>query len=134
MKNTDAPPDNTLLERKQAATKFLRLVVQGDIEEAYRRYVDPAGKHHNPFFPAGFPALKQAMIEDHARVPNKQIIFKNVLGDEDLVAVHSHLVPARGDPGMVVVHVFRFHAGRIVEMWDCGQKMQADSPNADGAF
>src|SRR5512147_938822 len=112
MISAGAPPENPLLERKQAATNFLQLVVEGNIEEAYRRYVDPKGKHHNPFFPAGFPALKQAMIEDHARSPNKQIRIKNVLGDGDLVAVHSHLAQEPGDRGMTVVHLFRFRSGR----------------------
>ena len=62
---------NNIQARKQAAVQFLQLVVAGQIDEAYRRYVDLSGKHHNPFFPAGFPALKKAMIENHVQFPNK---------------------------------------------------------------
>lgn len=43
---------------KQTATDFLKLVVAGQIGEAYRKYVDMQRKHHNPFFPAGSPALQ----------------------------------------------------------------------------
>ena len=120
--------------QKHAAVQFMELVVAGLIDEAYQRYVDMGGIHHNPYFPAGFPALKKAMIEDQVQNPNKQLAIQNVLGDDDLVAVHSHLVPSPGQTGMLVVHLFRFQGGKIVELWDVGQLLPADSPNKDGAF
>ena len=58
-------------DRKQAAVRFLELVVAGQIETAYQKYVDSGGRHHNPFFPAGFPALQKAMIENHVQFPSK---------------------------------------------------------------
>jgi predicted SnoaL-like aldol condensation-catalyzing enzyme len=119
---------------KKAAVQFLQLVVAGRIDEAYQKYVDLLGKHHNPFFLAGFPALKKAMIENHVQFPGKQLIIKNVIGDADLVAVHSHIVLRPGETGMAAVHVFRFQGDMIVEMWDCVQPLPADSPNTDGAF
>jgi predicted SnoaL-like aldol condensation-catalyzing enzyme len=119
---------------KQAAVEFLQLVMKGKIEEAYQKYVDFGGKHHNPFFPAGFPALQKAMTENHIQFPNKQLIVKHVLGDDDLIAVHSHLILLPGETEMSVVHLFRFHGDKIVEMWDIGQLVPADSPNKDGAF
>jgi predicted SnoaL-like aldol condensation-catalyzing enzyme len=120
--------------RKQAAVEFLQLVVAGRIDEAYRKHVDLEGKHHNFFFPAGFLALKKAMIENHVQFPNKQFIVKSVLEDGDLVAVHSNVVLRPGEPGMAVLHLFRFHEDKIMEMWDIGQPVPADSPNKDGAF
>jgi predicted SnoaL-like aldol condensation-catalyzing enzyme len=125
---------NNIQTRKQAAVQFLQLVVAGQIDEAYRRYVDLHGKHHNPFFPAGFPALKKGMIENHIQFPNKQLTVKNVLGDGDLVAVHSHIVLRPGETGIAAVHLFRFQSDKIVEMWECSQPVPADSPNKDGAF
>lgn len=120
--------------RKQAAVQFLQLVEKGEIERAYQQYVDMRGKHHNPYFPAGFPALKQAMIENQVQFPNKQITVKNVIGDGDLAMVHSHIVPALGAKGVAAVHIFRFEGDRIVELWDCGQPVPDDSPNQDGMF
>jgi predicted SnoaL-like aldol condensation-catalyzing enzyme len=125
---------NNIQARKQAAVQFLQLVVAGQIDEAYRRYVDFSGRHHNPFFLAGFPALKKAMSENQIQFPNKQLTVKNVLGDGDLVAVHSHIVLRPVETGIVAVHLFRFEGNKIVEMWDCGQPIPADSPNNDGAF
>jgi len=128
------PDADDVQARKQIAVEFLRLVVRGRIEEAYQKHVDLQGKHHNPFFPAGFPALCKAMAENHAQFPAKQITVKHVLGDGDLVAVHSHIVPRAGEKGLSVVHLFRFQGNRIVELWDCGQPVPADSPNQDSAF
>ncbi len=119
---------------KHAAVQFLKLVVAGHIDEAYQKYVDMKGKHHNPFFPAGFPALQKAMKENHSQFPNKEINVKHVLADGDLVAVHSELVLTPGGDRMSVVHVHRFQGNRIVELWDCGQQVPANSPNKDGAF
>ena len=126
--------DSNTQTRKRIAVQFLQLVVAGSIDEAYEKHVDLGGKHHNPSSPAGFPSLKKAMIENHGRFPNKQIIVKNVLGDGDRVAVHSQIVLRVGEPGLAAVHLFRFHGDRIVEMWDCVQPVPADSPNDDGVF
>lgn len=124
----------TTTTNKRAATDFLELVVARRIDEAYAQYIDMKGKHHNTYFSAGFPTLKEAMIENHAKFPNTQIKIKHVLGDGDLVAVHSHVIMGLGEPGVAVVHLFRFENNKIVEMWDCGQELQKDSPNKDGAF
>jgi predicted SnoaL-like aldol condensation-catalyzing enzyme len=120
--------------RKDAAVQFLELVVAGRIDEAYEKHVDMHGRHHNPFYPAGFPALKKAMTENRVQFPNKQYSVKNVLGDGDLVAVHGHIVLRPGEAGIAVVHVFRFHGEKITEMWDVGQLVPTNSPNKDGAF
>ncbi|HUJ17715.1 MAG TPA: nuclear transport factor 2 family protein [Nitrospirota bacterium] len=126
--------DNNTRARKQAAVEFLQLVVAGRIDDAYQKHVDLGGKHHNPFFAAGFPALKKAMIKNHVQFPGKQLTVKNMLGDGDLVAVHSHIVLHPGETGISTVHLFRFHSDRIVELWDIGQSVPLDSPNEDGAF
>jgi predicted SnoaL-like aldol condensation-catalyzing enzyme len=57
-----------------------------------------------------------------------------VLADGDLVAIHSSIVMKPVEMGISVVHIFRFNQGRIVEMWDIGQAIPADSLNLAGAF
>jgi predicted SnoaL-like aldol condensation-catalyzing enzyme len=125
---------NDMRSRKAAAVDFLQLVVSGAIDEAYRRHVDMQGRHHNVFFLAGFAELKEAMSENHDQFPNKQLVVKNTIGDGDLVATHSHLIFEKGGDEMSVVHIFRFKENKIVEMWDVGQAVPADSLNVDGAF
>ncbi len=120
--------------REEIAVAFLQLVVSGQIIEAYEKYVHMAGKHHNPYSPAGFPELEKAMIENHLQFPVKQYEVKNVLSEGNLVAVHGRIILRPGDAGIAVVHLFRFQDGKIIELWDIGQPVPADSPNRDGMF
>ena len=125
---------NTTQARKRAAVEFLTLATSGKIDQAYEKYVDMQGKHHNPYFAAGFAALKKGMIENHAQFPNKRLTVHHVLGDGDLVAVHFDVVLSPGGKPIAGMHVFRFEGDKIVEMWDVGQPVPADSPNTDGVF
>jgi predicted SnoaL-like aldol condensation-catalyzing enzyme len=119
---------------KDIALAFLKTVTDGSIDEAYEKYVEMSGKHHNVYTPAGFTALKDGMQENETQMPNKKFTPKTVIADGELVAVHSHLVLKADMPDMSVVHMFRIRNGKIAEMWDCGQQIPKDSPNTDGAF
>ncbi len=119
---------------KNTARQFLELIIAGQIDEAYDTYVNMNGKHHNPYFPAGFAALREAMKENHDKFPDKIFSIKHLVGDGNMVAAHSHLKFNEDDKGMAVVHIFRFGGEKIEEMWDCGMALPADLPNADGAF
>ena len=118
---------------KENATTFLKLVIAGKIDEAYEKYVDMKGTHHNVYFPPGFGNLRDAMKDNEAKFPKKKLQVKNTIQEGNLVAVHSHL--QMGEIEMTVVHMFRFNPkGKICEMWDVGQQILKDSPNTKGAF
>jgi predicted SnoaL-like aldol condensation-catalyzing enzyme len=123
-----------MADHKQAAVDFLQMVVAGDIEKAYEKYVDMKGKHHNSFTPAGFPALQKGMLENHAQFPDKKITIQHVVGEGDWVSVHSHVVLKAGELELGTMHLIHFRDGKMVEMWDLGQQMPKDSPNKDGMF
>ncbi len=106
---------------KNSAVEFLQMVIAGDIDAAYEKYVDMQGTHHNVHTPAGFEALRTGMKEAHLQFPQKQFTIEQVLGDENLVAVHSHLLLTKDGPDLAVVHLFRFDEGKIVELWDVAQ-------------
>ncbi len=124
----------SMAAQKESALDFLQLVIAGEIEEAYNNYVNMNGKHHNVYYASDFTSLKQGMIENHNQFPSKRIMVKNVLGDGQLVAIHSNIILIPGEPGIAVVHIFRFEQGKIVEMWDVGQTIPLESPNRIGAF
>ncbi len=124
----------SLQTQKEQAMDFLHMVVSGEIDQAYDTYINMHGVHHNMYYSSEFASLKSGMKENHQQFPNKRLMVKNVLADGDLVAVHSHIVMKEGEPGVSVVHIFRFADGRIVEMWDVGQSIPLDSPNRRGAF
>jgi predicted SnoaL-like aldol condensation-catalyzing enzyme len=119
---------------RDRAIHFLELASSGKVDEAYERFASPTGKHHNPYFAAGFDALRTGMKENYRQFPDKLITIKHAMGEGDMVAVHSHVVLKTGDLGVATLHLFRFEDGKIVELWDFGQPIQADSPNSDGPF
>lgn len=120
--------------RKKAAVEFLRAAAAGDVRRAAERYLAPGGVHHNMYFPAGWEPLLSAMEAAAKEAPRTALTVKHVLGDGDLVAVHSHVVHRPGERGIAVVHLFRFEGERVAELWDIGVEIPADSPNQDGAF
>jgi predicted SnoaL-like aldol condensation-catalyzing enzyme len=117
-----------------AAVQFLKLVTDGNVEEAFSLYVASTGKHHNLYIAAGFDALKEGMQASESETPNEQFTIKYVITENDMVAVYSRLVMNPGETGMIVVHMFRFADDKIVEIWDCAQKIPNDSLNNDGSF
>lgn len=119
---------------KEAAIEFLRLVASGKVREAYRKHVGPDFRHHNPFFPGDAESLMAAMEENAAKNPNKVLEVQRALQDGDLVAVHSRVRQEPGDLGAAVVHIFRFRGDLVAELWDIGQAVPENSPNAHGMF
>ena len=116
------------------ATEFLRMCACGDVRAAYDLHVSPDFVHHNAWFPADCESLLRAMEESAEAEPNKSFEVKQVIDGGDRVAVLSHLQRAGADMEYAVVHIVRFAEGKIVELWDLGQEIPKDSPNALGMF
>ncbi|HEV8354404.1 MAG TPA: nuclear transport factor 2 family protein [bacterium] len=119
---------------KEAALDFLRLASSGSVREAYRKYVGPEFRHHNPFFPGDAESLMRGMEENAAQRPDTILDIQHVLQDGALVAVHSRIRQSPDDRGAAVVHIFRFQKNLIVELWDIGQPVPEESPNEFGMF
>jgi len=119
---------------KEAAMEFLRLVASGNVREAFRRHAGPDFRHHNPFFAGDADSLMVAMEENAATNPDKVLEIQRALQDGELVAVHSRVRQKPGDPGVAVVHIFRFQGNLIAELWDIGQAAPEYSPNEYGMF
>lgn len=119
---------------KAQAGNFLQLIVEGKIDEAYERYVSADLQHHNPYFPGDAESLKNAMKENDGMSPNKTLEVKQTIEEGERVMVYSHIKQNPEDLGAAVVHIFRFHEGEIVEMWDVGQPVPEESPNKNGMF
>lgn len=119
---------------KEAAVEFLKMVIAGDIDQAFAKHVDMKGKHHNIFTPAGFAALKKGMMDNETQFPHKKFDIKHVVEESDMVAVHSHLALKTGELELGVVHWFRFEGNKIVEFWDLAQQAPKEVVNKDGMF
>ena len=119
---------------KDKAVDYLKMIVAGEIDEAYEKYTSPELRHHNPYFPGDVEALKQAMKENDDMSPNKTLEVKQTIEEGEMVLVFSHIKQNPDDLGAAAVHIFRFSDGLIVEMWDVGQLVPEDSPNENGMF
>ena len=121
------------MTNKEKAISFLTFAGTGMVQEAYDAYVSPDFIHHNQYFAGDRESLKVAMEEAHQNSPNTGIEVKKVYEEGLTVITHSHVV--KTDMEIAVVHIFRFEEeGKIVELWDLGQVMDANSPNENGAF
>jgi predicted SnoaL-like aldol condensation-catalyzing enzyme len=120
--------------RKDIAVAFLQCIASGAVQTAFSEYVAPGFRHHNPLFAGDAQSLMVAMEENAANNPDRIFQVKRALEDHELVAVHSHMQQNPDESGMSVVHIFRFQAGRIVEMWDVCQSIPDSSPNTNGMY
>jgi predicted SnoaL-like aldol condensation-catalyzing enzyme len=119
---------------RDRAVDFLRLAAAGQVAEAYDKYVAPEFVHHNPWFAADRATLAAGMAASARAEPNKSFQVQRVIGDGELLAVHSRLERADAGKTYAVVHILRFAGNMIVEMWDIAQEAPAESPNALGMF
>lgn len=119
--------------KRAIATEFLQMCARGDVRAAFERHVAPDFTHHNAYFAGDRESLLLAMEQSAQMEPNKAFDIKQVIEGEDRVAVLSHLRRAEGQD-YAVLHIARFAGDRIVELWDLGQEVPEDSPNALGMF
>jgi predicted SnoaL-like aldol condensation-catalyzing enzyme len=121
-------------ENKNAAISVLKLASSGNVDEAYAKYVGDDFQHHNPFFEGSVESLKAGMKANAQQNPHKVLEVKRTIAEGDMVVTHSHIRQNPESLGAAVVHIFRFEVGKIVELWDLGQPMLAESVNENGMF
>src|SRR5215469_12919787 len=96
------------MTNKQLAIDFLTDLGEGRITEAFDKYVDMSGRHHNIYTPAGFAALRQGMIEGEKQFPGKKFEIQHVVADGDIVMVHSKIKLSAEMPIMATLHLLKF--------------------------
>ncbi|MHA2423761.1 MAG: nuclear transport factor 2 family protein [Candidatus Thorarchaeota archaeon] len=119
---------------REIAISFLELVVAGQVEEAYDKYVSQDLIHHNPYFEGTREALLKAMYADSKEHPDKSMEIKMSFQEVDLVTTFSHIKHTPESLGFAAVHIFRIENGKIIEMWDVVHVITDNSPNEHGVF
>lgn len=117
----------------ERAKQFLTAARAGDVVTA-RALCTADAKHHNQYFAAGMNVLIDAIAAASVEKPDSTFTIKRIVANDNMVVLHSHVVHSPGEAGYTVFHMFRFEGQLIDELWDVGQMIGADSPNADGAF
>jgi predicted SnoaL-like aldol condensation-catalyzing enzyme len=103
-------------------------------EEAVKRYVGSSYRQHNPMAgdgPEPFIGFVKWITGEN---PDLRFEFKRFIAESDLVAVHSHLIPAKGARGTAVIDIFRLENGKIVEHWDVLQEVPEQAANQNTMF
>jgi predicted SnoaL-like aldol condensation-catalyzing enzyme len=137
-------PDNDANKtHKKIAVEFLSLISAKKAEEGLRFFA-PDCKTHNPYIVGGMNELINAMITVQKQgsegiIKGSKVDFKlaikQVLADDNLVAVHTTLASSKlSEGGLRQVHLFRFKGDKIVEYWDITQDIHENMPNAVEAF
>lgn len=122
------------MSHKEAALDFLTLITTGKTRDAYDRYIHPDFRHHNQYHKGDAASLLAGMLENDENFPEKEFVVKKVLEEGDTVMAYSSLKFGKGLPDMSVMHLLRFQDNKVIEMWDCGMQLPADSPNENGVF
>ena len=105
-----------------------------EVEQAFRLYVAPQYRQHNPMVADSSEAAMQALTRyTHELYPELRQEVRRTVAQGDLVAVHSrffkHAADRDSGQGQVVVDIFRLEHGKIVEQWDVVQDIPAKSAN-----
>ena len=101
---------------------------------ASERYIGPVYIQHNPLVPNGAPAFYnyfEAFFKDH---PQASHDIKHLVGEGDLVVVHSLSRSEPQDRGTAIMGLFRVEHGKIVEHWDVIQQIPAQTGNGNTMF
>ncbi len=122
------------MTKKEIAQDFLQLTAKGQSRKAFELFVADNFKHHNAYFKGDGPTLMTAMEENAQKNPNKIFEIQRALEDGDLVAVHSRVRQTLAGTDLAVMHIFRFEANKIAELWDFGQAVPTDLVNENGMF
>ncbi len=110
-----------------------------EVEQAFKLYVGPSYRQHNPNVPDGVDAAVRALTSlTHEEYPHLRQEVKRTVAQGDLVAVHSRYLSgaAGGEPGagQAAVDIFRVEHGKIVEHWDVLQDVPEKSANDNSMF
>ena len=98
------------------------------------RYIGPVYIQHNPLVPNGAPAFYNyfgAFFKSH---PQASLDMKHLVGEGDLVVVHSLFRTGPNDRGEAIMDLFRVEHGKIVEHWDVIQPVPAKTANGNTMF
>ena len=110
-----------------------------EVEQAFKLYVAPQYRQHNPTIADGNAAAMQALTHyTHELFPEIRQEVKRTVAQGDLVAVHSRYFKHASDrdsgQGQAAVDIYRLEHGKIVEHWDVVQDIPAKSANDNSMF
>ena len=117
-------------QNKKNAVAFYKMAYEGNPRKATELYVGDEYIQHNPSVADGKEPFIEYFENAAKGYPNKTIDFVRVVGEGDLVALHTHQVWPDIKKEYVTMDFFRFDEnGKIVEHWDSIQQIPPTAAN-----
>jgi predicted SnoaL-like aldol condensation-catalyzing enzyme len=121
-------------KNKEKAIAFYRMAYEGKPSLAVSKYVAEEYIQHNPDVANGRQGFVDYFDQMQAEYPEKSIEFVRVIGEGDLVALHSHQIWPGSDE-YVTMDFFRFDEnGKICEHWDAIQAIPKSTSNPNTMY
>ena len=121
-------------QNKENAVAYYKMAYEGNPREAVQKYVGDQYVQHNPLVGDGVEPFIEYFEKMQKDYPEKSIEFVRVIGEGDLVALHTHQIWP-GNDEYVTMDFFRFDEnGKIVEHWDSIQQIPEDSANGNTMY
>lgn len=119
-------------ENKEVVRSFIEYMLNRspkDPEGAARTYLGSTYSQHSIGAPDGVDGFVKFFTETFERTPGMWTEIKDLVAENDKVAVFHHVRSSPEDKlGMLVFDLFRLDSGRIVEHWDVIMPIPGDVP------
>lgn len=123
-----------ITNNKKNAIDFYKMAYEGNPSQAVDLYVGKEYIQHNPLVGNGTAPFIEYFNRMAIEYPNKSIEFVRVIGEGDLVALHTHQTWP-GNEEYVTMDFFRFdQQGKIVEHWDAMQQIPEGTANGNTMY
>jgi predicted SnoaL-like aldol condensation-catalyzing enzyme len=119
---------------KRVVVDYYQTAFGGNPERAVADHFGDRYVQHNPEAadgPEAFIGFVHWLRNQH---PQLRLEIKRVIAEGDMVATHSHLILAPGEPGRALADFFRVENGKVVEHWDVIQEVPEKAANSNGMF
>ena len=110
--------------------------VESSNKDVIREFFAPHVIEHDPVVGNGRGGSLMAIETLRTTLPGQTLTVKHVLGDRDMVMVHSHIsaAPANEMSGLNRLDVYRLDRGVIVEHWSVRANAPTRSASGNSAF
>lgn len=121
-------------KNKLNAIAFYKMSYEGNPKEAVQLFVGDDYIQHNPLVGNGKQPFIDYFEKMQEEYPEKSIAFVRVIGEGELVALHTHQ-NWPDEEEYVTMDFFRFDQnGKIVEHWDAMQEIPPETENGNTMY
>lgn len=121
-------------QNKKNAIAFYQMAYDGNPAAAIAQFVGDEYIQHNPDVADDTQGFIDYFERIQKEYPDKSIEFVRCIGEENLVALHSHQTWP-GNDQYVTMDFFRFdEKGKICEHWDSIQQIPHNSANPNTMY